>query len=52
VRWVEVVEAAAGAAVAPTAAADGGQDEWVALLLPDRAVTVSAQAVGNARRIR
>ena len=51
-RWVEVAEAAAGAAVAPAGVADGGQDGWVALLPPDRGATVSALAVGNASHTR
>ena len=49
--WVEVAEVGAGAAVAPAGAADGGRDGWMVLLPPVRAATVSAQAVGNARRI-
>jgi hypothetical protein len=50
VRWVEVAEAAAGVAAAPTGAADGGRDGWVALLPLDQVATVSAQAVANACR--
>ena len=47
-RWVEVVEADAVAALA--VAAEAGRAGWVALRPPVRAVTVSVPVAGTERR--
>jgi hypothetical protein len=52
VRWVEVVEVETGPAVGLAGAVDVVQAGWAAPRLPDRAVTVSARAVGTASRTR
>jgi hypothetical protein len=52
VRWVEVAEVGTDAVVAPVAVVDVVQAGWAALLLPDRAATVSARAAGTASRTR
>ena len=51
-RWVKVVGVETGAAMARAGAADVVQAGWAVARLPGLAATVSARAVGNAKRIR
>ena len=51
-KWGEVVEVEPSPAVARAGVADVVQAGWAVARLPGRAATVSARAVGNAKRIR